>query len=938
MADSMTTDPELVQGGSFELPGAGRVDVEQDRIVLAGENELVVVTPDGRHRTTIDRDVDEIAVGRNIYLRSGSELAAFTETGVELWTREFETIDGIAATGGNIAVLRDGTRIEIIDGTTSSRRTLQELPHPNLQAEGVFAAETGFLVASWSYLTRIDLSGAVAYDRNLVAQFASVGTLGYQAVAALKSDTLRSIDRTGTEQWRRETTATKLTASGTTPLLAVGEEHPYILHDDGAMEPLDIPVGTAVAATDALGVICVVGVDETVREFYPAETASTTARLDASVRTDAITPDAPLEIALTNDGNSPVTANVEIRADGATVTDPHHEVTIGGSDPTLLETSVRELEADEAVTVSVFVDGEQLTSEERPVATPSDTSAVEIDGSPIEFEDGKLWIELRVRNDGDRRIDALSIPAADRQLGSVDRRSVARFEVPVPREITAQSFDVVGQSPEGPIRMAVSVETGSDPIEITLTNGASPEPYVEARFENRSEIPLCDELVVSVSTLPSELARETTIPGRSAETFVVFLPTPPDGREVTVEASATGIATRNKERFPGGESPETDPQSSHATSARRETESDGTAPIGASSPAHASAETGERATLEIDRSIADTVAVDRMVEEQLTITNTSETPISGATVTVGDRTIQVPELSGGETIDYERGHVFRTSGNRRLPEGTLRYCDTEIDIPAAALQVTESPLRVEAVVRKGDRQPELTVAVENGGSSEIDVTHAALASPSAEERIEWRERDLGDPISSGERSEVVLPVSERIIQWDNDVFIFGFRTERMDESVLTLAEIRSGGPTLEPTIIGGPVIQDTYSTLSVRFENAGQTPISDLHLEADCPHLDEFYAPSSFETVSAGSNVRHDIDLVPPDATRMSIELSASWTADGEPVDRSWTIAGPVAERERAWDETSLADWTITAEDTSEETERGEWITTAYIRETEHPE
>ena len=926
----------FVRRDRFEFPSASMLDVDRDRIVVAGGDEIAVLSSGNWYRTSVSRAIDDITIGRNIYLLSGNELVSLTETGMELWSRPIPQAEALAATGGDVAVLTADGRIEVVHGETSSTRFELELPHPDLDSDGVFAAENGFLVSSWSYLTRIDLTGAIAYDINLDGQIASVGAIGDLAVAALKNETLRCVDSEGEEQWRRETLATRLTASGTDPLLAVGADRPHVLRRDGETEPISVPVGRSVVATDDLRTVCVIDTDGTVAEYRPVEDDPTEAGLDVSIETAELGPEDRLEIVFDNPTTDSVTVPIEIDTTGIELGTSSGDVRVDADDRWVLRAEPIRLSGEATASVSVLSDGELLASRDVSLTPQRSEPAVDVDAAVRGIEDGDATVELRITNDGDNRIEAVTVPAIDRRTGAIERGGTELIEASIPvADTRGGGVELLVSSGGGQAPRTVPFDLPTDPIEVEIDRGDDPtQPHVIAGFTNAAAVPVGDRLRLDVGGIDRRYTHDISLEPGESGTVVAFLPDRIEA-QFAVSVRAEGLPLRAKRTLDGW-SPE--PDGTH----QRPKPVDGI-PDAASGPGPDADEgtdidggdRGREDGLEVSRSIDDRVGVGRLLTERITVRNTSDETTAGAELSIAGRTSRVPELSPSESVRYERYHVLDTAGERPIPGGTVRGRNGTVEVPPASVTVSEESLRIDASVDGGGSGPELAVSIENGSRRDISVTGAGLMSPSTRETLPLDRDEFVGGVRAGDSREWRVALPGPVLEWNDESLVFAFTTEASDGEIRTLTRPAGRSAPLGGAVVDGTAVGGNYSTLTLSVRNTGNEPLREFRIEATGPHLDEFYAPKSDATVPPGATITHDVDFEPPRAGEFRMDVSASWGSEDGRKGRTLSLSGPVAETESDWSESDLDAWSVSigADDDGDTSH----VSTGYVPEPEDP-
>lgn len=942
---------EFIRRNEFDVTPPSVADAAEGRVVVAAGDELTVVTADGRSQSTVERPMEDIAVDRNVYVLSEDELVALTDSGMELWSREVEGAERVAATAGNVAVLTDADRLVVLDGNTSSTRFTYELPHDDLQTDGLFAAKNGFLLAAWTYLTRVDIDGREVYSANLDGQIVSVGTVGDRAVAALKDDTVRCLDQDGFEVWRREITTRALTASGTEPLLAVGDDRLRIVDERGETTSLELPTGDVVAATDRVGVVCIID-DETAGEYRRLDDAIDPEAIEVDLETDELAPDEELEFVVTNVGDTPVTTELRLDSSDVTLEDPSRIVDLRSGESSDLGATVDRVETEGPVTLMATAGDRRLTTFDRPVDRSTDpseeTRETTVDAIMSQIDDGMAHIEAAVSNDGSRLLEDVTVRPTDgdghatrrgdadfdehgvskRDIRRIETGNTASVEISIPYEPgRRQTIEAVAAHPPEPTGEAV-VELPISPLSVSFGRVADRrQPAVETHFQNRTEAPITDTFRFDIDEGARRFGLELTVPADGVATVVTCLAVPPEERfQVAVTADALsleegsrldGWSPRGATDDLGSEiSPDHDDDRDDRHSTEREVEAPASTDRLADtdmSRVGGSDETEEQ-RLEVERRHTDaTATVDRAIEETISVQNRGETVATGVELTVGDRTVSLPDLDPEASAHHEWLHVPVAPGPVSLPEGTVRSDGSEQPLPPETVEVEPAPIRFEAAVRRG-RVPELSLTVENAGRDDVRIETATLVDLDSKRQTELSGSEFGRDrtVSPSERREFTVTLPDGLPSAETDVFGFGFKDGVGNEQFRSLAGVISGGPSFEATITDAEVIEEGYSQLSVAIENTGTDQATDLRIEADSPDLDPFYDPTTEDSLDGGESTEHLVELNPSEAEKLSAGLTLTRETDTGTKTYEWTLSGPVAPTDTAWGESLREEWTAT--------------------------
>ncbi|WP_222914006.1 hypothetical protein [Natrinema sp. SYSU A 869] len=195
------------QVGSFESDRVDAVGVGDGAIAVGVDDRIIVVA--GGDRVEIDHGerVVDIALADDVIVLSANALTVYSPGGDRIRQQPAADAHAVAtiAEAALVGVLGPD-RLRAVDIATGRERFDVERTRPGGPADdGLLGTPTGFVLSTWSFLTRIDPDGEVGFDRNLEAVVRNLGRCDDSIVAALQNDRLVAADlETGRSRWQTE--------------------------------------------------------------------------------------------------------------------------------------------------------------------------------------------------------------------------------------------------------------------------------------------------------------------------------------------------------------------------------------------------------------------------------------------------------------------------------------------------------------------------------------------------------------------------------------------------------------------------------------------------------------------------------------------------------------------------------------------------------------
>ncbi|WP_455449158.1 hypothetical protein [Natrinema thermotolerans] len=406
------------QVGSFE---SGRVDAVGvgDGAIAVGIGERVVLVT-GSDRVEIDHGerVVDVALADRVLVLSADALTIYSRTGDRIRQQPVADAHAIATVPdeGLVGVLGPD-RLRAVDVATGRERFDIERTRPGGPADdGLLGTPAGFVIATWSFLTRIGTDGEVGFDRNLEAVVRSLGRCGDAVVAALQNDRLVSADlETGEERWQTALSADHVAPVGESSVLVTTGDGIRTVDPDG--ETASVPglsSGDGYATADG-SLVC------SIRDGTVATHVHSRDRLRLTVATDAVGVGATIDVEATNATDRERRVDLAAAVDGATLSPSERTVTLEAGETTIVDFPVEAVRSEGERTIELAVDGSVV---ERAAVELDDAAsggiAVETALDVTAVDHGVAELEVTVENVGGVALEGVRLLETDAGTESLE--------------------------------------------------------------------------------------------------------------------------------------------------------------------------------------------------------------------------------------------------------------------------------------------------------------------------------------------------------------------------------------------------------------------------------------------------------------------------------------------------------------------------------------
>ncbi|WP_090620694.1 hypothetical protein [Natrinema salaciae] len=399
------------QVGSFESGPVDAVGVGDGAIAVGIGDRVVVVT--GSDRVEIDHGdrVVDLALADRVLVLSSDALTTYSRTGERI--REQPAADGhavAAVADEGLAGVLGPERFRAVDIATGRERFDVERVRPGGPADdALLGTPSGFVLSTWSFLTRIDLEGEVGFDRNLEAVVRSLGRCDDAIVAALQNERLVAADlESGTSRWRTELAVEHVAPRGESSVLVTTADGIRAVDPAGATAPVDgLSSGEGYATSDGSLVCAVRG--ETVSTYVHSRE-----QLRVAVATESVGVGGTIDVEVTNATDRDRRLSLSASVDGATLSPADRTATVGAGETTIVDFPVESIRAEGEATVELTADGSVL---ERAALDLDDAAsggiAVDTDIEVAAIEHGVAELAVTVENVGGVELEGLRLRETD---------------------------------------------------------------------------------------------------------------------------------------------------------------------------------------------------------------------------------------------------------------------------------------------------------------------------------------------------------------------------------------------------------------------------------------------------------------------------------------------------------------------------------------------
>ncbi|WP_256393080.1 PQQ-binding-like beta-propeller repeat protein [Natronoarchaeum rubrum] len=911
---------DLRQSGSFESSRVDGVGIDADAVAIGTDGRVEIVTDDGRADIDHGERILDVALANRVIVLSGNELTAYSRDGERIWSRPAENAESVAAIGAEgLCGVLGPDRLRAVDIASGRERFDIERPRPGNGDDDFLAAPSGFVIATWSFLTKVTPDGEVGFDRDLTAVVRSIGRCDGTVVAALQSDQLVGIDEsTGEPEWRTELEADHVAPAGGESLLVSSAAGPRRVGLDGSTDAIDWLSQGDVYEAPADSVICLVR-EGTVSTYVPDRS-----RISVDVVTGTVGVGGAISVEVTNPTEEERTVVVTADLENCSLSEREQTVTVTGGETTLIEFGVDSVRTKGDIEVELSVDGTPAGGETITVEDAASGGIdVETELSPTRIDDGTVELELTVENPGAVPIETVEL--LEKDAGTDEIAPGGSWTAPITRSFEAGRRVSVGiEVTRGerrreyaptctlPSAPTIDVDTSGETVRTTVSVDGdvtiSDRLVIELPGAGRVRPPVTvanEELLLIVPQYESGTARigfdaidveerfrisedgPFMTPSRTHTQSDNFGREPSTRKESTRQESRSG-RTRTEPQdqhtdteLSGASSPEpelsdqiAEPDDTPTLSATRSTEVEGSV-------------VRDRIEIECDDASADVILL--IGDDEVTLgpvigTETRERLVaSPASESLAFDSVDV--IVDGETVET-------------LPSRSVDLSERRVNVAAVADPIAET---VHAdIENRDDRRCQLLgVEAPNYGISEsvdkrLDPGESAIITIGGKGGFDADAIELDVTLRyEGDTADTLSTVAT-VTDVDDST------DETGDETTALASRIS------DETMAAGE-----YGSAVLVLENEVEQVLSDVVVTASGESINEtFYSSARCDRLEPGDRIEHFVDL-DPDATDPSFEVTVNYAIDSVEHEFSLRASGPSTDAESEWTDEHLNRWSV---------------------------
>ncbi|NGM68962.1 hypothetical protein G6M89_08040 [Natronolimnobius sp. AArcel1] len=940
------------QVGSFESRRVEAVGVGHDVIAIGLEDRLELVT--GSDSTGIDHGdrILDVAVADRVIVLSPGELTTYSRTGDRLWTQSVEDAHAIAAiTNADICGVLGPDRVSGIDVSSGRERFDVERSRPGGPDDALIAVPTGFLIATWTFLTHVDVEGHVDFDRDLSAVVRSVGRCDDTLVAALQSDQLVGLQAgTGDPRWRTELEANHVAPVGEGTVLVSTTDGTRSVSSDGTTEPVgDLPGGETYT-TPSGTLVCAV------RGGTVATYVHTREQLGLEVATETVGIGGTIDIHVSNPTDRERTATLTVDVTGCSLSPAERTVSVAPGVTELVDFPVSAVRAEGVADLSIAVDG-SVASETSITVEDAASGGLAVDAAleTASIDDGVAKLAVTVENVGGVALDSVSLletetgtdelQPGETWTGSVTRPYEPDRRVSVGLEVfrgdRRREYAPTCTLPALP---TIDVESGRDAIRATIVTDGDPPVsdrlVIEVPGAGRVRSPVTidgDELLVVVPLYEDGTARialDAIDVDERVQVSDLSLFTTSSGTRSTRERRGNRSSSRSRSdppsRQPGSDSrsdPGSDPGAADTFAASDPTDSRGPKRHLSGPPDQSQSTTATDAdsqSLSVTRRVDDSLVLGHAVRDRIVV-SAVDGRAEEVSVIIDDERVELGSVPAGETATVERAVGAVSIDGVVLAPATVEAGGTIVDrLPERRLEVSSEGLAVRAAVDPTDGTVVADLA--NRDDRNCRVLGVEIDGPSRPESIDERleagatatvtaslDTVGGDGRGLGvERDAVGLSIA---VRYDDG-------KEETIDALAAVTPLEGGGTATGSsspenmllTAAIGPETQAAgeYGSVVLVFKNESNRPLLDVSVSATGdPINDMFYSEARRGELAAGDWIEHFVDLE-SGIDEPTFEATVSYMLE-DSSERAYTVraSGPAVTNEAEWTDDHLAAWSV---------------------------
>lgn len=928
---------------SFERNEVNAVGTGEDTVAVAAGRDVAMIAPHGRSEFEHQRPVIDVAVGTRGIVLSEQTVTAYTLRGEKLWTsRQNGQRHAVAVhPEKDVVGVLSREELRLLDMGSGEEQAVVERPRSGQPENDILlGTEQGFVLGTWSFLSRMSIEDGVELDRNINAAIRDLGVCNDVLIIALESDRTLGLDlKSGRVEWQTELEVKQVSPVSHDQLPVRTADGIRTLADDGTIDALsDIPDGEVYASVQG-SVLCSVR-NGTVSAFVPQQEMP-----NVEVTTDTVGIGGTIDVEISNNASDPQTLNLEATLENGSLSPSSRSIKIDQESSAVVDFPVEEVSTEGRSDLTIETDQMAVASKTVRLKDAAGSKfGADVDISPIAVEENIVQLEVTVTNDGQTGLDAVGLIETD------ETAAVGPGETWT--ETVGRPYD-----PGRNVSVGVQIERGARTERFAPTCTLPEPPAIEATTETNAtkvtvdaptDVTFADQLMIDVPG-----AGRVRSDVEVDDQMTLIIPTFEDGviqirfTNVDVEEQIrTNQSDLTSNTFGRSQQPTRDPpradqfgqrqerQQEHTSTSRETRQS--TAKQEQQQNVSATQETGSQALTEqttqrststsstdqtqrstevkVERELGiDQPWVGEVVTEEITVRNTGETPVE-PTIHIGGMEQQLNAIQPGEQTAITRDVALLADEEQvTVPEIEVQQNGRVI---GTAEETFYQPATEDIQLRIAfdETAKQLIGTIKNEGSVPYKI--AELYFDGQQVSVNPMTARPGDTLNINTETwhspagadaytgKVVIERNEKRVPVD--IAIPVIEDDASDENVLGL-EIG------EQTEAAGK-----FGTVVLVAENTDTRELSDVEITAAGePINDHLYSGVQRDQLAASERIEHYIDLKADPGTA-SFTVSIEYTADGSEYEHAVSVSGPVRAEKTDWTDSDYQQWTIERDESSQ--------------------
>ena len=928
---------------SFERNEVNAVGTGEDTVAVAAGRDVAMIAPHGRSEFEHQRPVIDVAVGTRGIVLSEQTVTAYTLRGEKLWTsRQSGQRHAVAVhPEEDVVGVLSREKLRLLDMGSGEEQAVIERPRSGQPENDILlGTEQGFVLGTWSFLSRISIDDGVELDRNINAAIRDLGVCNNVLIIALESDRTLGLDLgSGRVEWQTELEVKQVSPVSHDQLPVRTADGIRTLADDGTIDALsDIPDGEVYASVQR-SVLCSVR-NGTVSAFVPQQEMP-----DVEVTTDTVGIGGTIDVEITNNASDPQTLNLEAALENGSLSPNSRSIKVDQESTTVVDFPVEEVSTEGRSDLTIETDQMTVANETVRLKDAAGSKfGADVNITPVAVEENIVQLEVTVENDGQTGLDAVGLIETDETVavgpGETWTETVGRpydpgrnvsVGIQIERGSRTERFAPTCTLPEPPA-IEATTETNATkvtvdaPDNVTFTDQLMIDVPGAGRV--RSDVEIDDQMTLIIPTFEDGVIQirftnvdveeqvRTNESGLTSNTFGRSQQPTRDPQQADQfgqrqerhqEHTGTSHETRQSDTQQGPQQTTSTGQETGSQALREQATQQSTST--------SSADQTQRSTeVEIQRELSiDQPWIGEVVAEEITVQNTGETVVD-PTIHIGTTEQQLSTIQPDEQTSITRDiALLADEGQVTVPEIEVRNNGSVIGTAEkASYQPATDDIQLQIAFDETDKQ--LIGTIKNEGSVPYNI--AEIYFDGQQVSIDPMTARPGDTLdinaeawhspttSDAHTGKVVIERNEKRVPVD--IAIPVIEDDASNENLLGL-DIG------EQTEAAGK-----FGTVVLVAENTDTRELSNVEITAKGkPINDHLYSGVQREQLAAGERIEHYIDLKADPGTA-SFTVTIEYAADESEREHTVSVSGPVRAEKTDWTDSDYQQWTIERNESSQ--------------------